>query len=213
MSKNKKIIIISSIIAVIVIIVAVLIYCMVFNYFEEDATSKVNKLYTQLQEKSVYSFSITLDEENNMYYAKNDNSAYVDTINKGNESKFIIKDGNSYLLSDDDKTYYTYKNNETELEKIILTLEKLKDMSYAKGKEQIENRQYQYEEYETVTDFSFKNISEQGKQTAKTRFYFDGNKLVYIKTIIGNEQEILKVKISDEVDENLFQIPSDYQNL
>ena len=50
-------------------------------------------------------------------------------------------------------------------------------------------------------------------QEVKTRFYFDGDKLVYIKKIIGDKQELLKVDISDNVDNNLFEIPSDYKEV
>lgn len=50
-------------------------------------------------------------------------------------------------------------------------------------------------------------------QEVKTRFYFDNNNLVYIKTIIGNKQEIFKVNISYDVDSKLFEIPSDYKEI
>ena len=39
------------------------------------------------------------------------------------------------------------------------------------------------------------------------------NKLEYIKPIVGNKQELLKVDISDDVDNNLFEIPSEYKEM
>ncbi len=58
------------------------------------------------------------------------------------------------------------------------------------------------------------DVSEIGAdKEGKTRFYFDGDKLVYIKTIIGDKQEVLKVDLSYNVDSKLFEIPSDYQEM
>lgn len=177
------------------------------NYFG------VQKLYEELKSKESYSFITTLDNNNKMYYAKQQNKAYIETIYDGSESKFIIKDGNSYLMMDDSKTYYTYKNNEIDLNKIESSLEEIKDTEYEKGKEKIKNKTYTYEEYNTVTKFVMMNNSENEGQEIKTKFYFDGNKLEYIKTIVGNKQELLKVDISDDVDNNLFEIPSEYKEM
>ena len=48
----------------------------------------------------------------------------------------------------------------------------------------------------------------------KTRFYFKGNKLVYIKTIISDDnQQLLKIDYSEKVDSGLFEIPSDYKEM
>lgn len=177
------------------------------NYFG------VQKLYEELKSKESYSFITTLDNNNKMYYAKQQNKAYIETIYDGSESKFIIKDGNSYLMMDDSKTYYTYKNNEIDLNKIESSLEEIKDTEYEKRKEKIENKTYTYEEYNTVTKFVMMDNSENEGQEIKTKFYFDGNKLEYIKTIVGNKQELLKVDISDDVDNNLFEIPSEYKEM
>lgn len=177
------------------------------NYFG------VQKLYEELKSKESYSFITTLDNNNKMYYAKQQNKAYIENIYDGSESKFIIKDGNSYLMMDDSKTYYTYKNNEIDLNKIESSLEEIKDTEHEKGKEKIENKTYTYEEYNTVTKFVMMDNSENEGQEIKTKFYFDGNKLEYIKTIVGNKQELLKVDISDDVDNNLFEIPSEYKEM
>ena len=65
----------------------------------------------------------------------------------------------------------------------------------------------------TEEDICWANSDLEEDQEVKTRFYFDGDKLVYIKTIIGDKQELLKVDISDNVDNNLFEIPSDYKEV
>ena len=54
------------------------------NYFG------VQKLYEELKSKESYSFITTLDNNNKMYYAKQQNKAYIETIYDGSKSKFII---------------------------------------------------------------------------------------------------------------------------
>lgn len=214
MDKKKKIIGISIIAIVIIAIIAVAIWYFVANQNTSADTSRVNQLYETLVAKTSYGFKTILDDNNQNYYAKENNQAYTDTIYDGNESKFIIKDGNSYLLMENSKIYYTYRNNETNLKKIELALESVKDMDYEKGEEKIDNKKYQYEEYATITSFTMKDTTEVAESAeVKTRFYFKGNQLVYIKTIIGDEQELLKVEISDKVDSRLFEIPSDYKGM
>ena len=177
----------------------------------EGSTSKVSKLYDELAEKEAYSFTTKLDENSQVYYAKKGDVAYIASSYQGDSSKMLVKDGNSYLLLEDEKVYYTYQNNETDLERILLQLEEAKEREYVEGKERIEGKEYNYEEYEGVSEFLMKeDVSTAEEQKAKTRFYFNKDQLVYIKTMIGNEQEILKVEMSDKVDDKLFEIPSEY---
>lgn len=215
MDKKKK-----AIIAVIVLIVLLVILGVVwFFVFNKNGgngqnsnnaeSSKVSKLYEILQADNSFSFELTLDDENYMYYAKSNDMAYTDTSFNGKETKYIIKDGNSYLLQDDTKTYYTYSNNQTNLNMVIRGLEEVKDLEYETGREELNNKNYSYEEYSGLTDFAMGDFTEDSGDV-KTRFYFDGDKLVYIKTIEGDKQELLKVNISNDVDQKLFQIPSDY---
>lgn len=217
MSKKKKVILIIGIVILILAIIIGMIDWMRSerkeNVVRDGSTSKVNKLYSELKEKQAYSFRTTLDEQNEVYYAKKKDAAYIDTTYQGETSKFIIKNGNSYLLSDDEKIYYTYQNNETDLEKVTIQLEEIKKNQYTEGKEKIENKDYKYEQFEGVTEFLVKDIEGIEKQATKTRFYFSGDQLVYIKTIVGDYQEILKVEISYDVDNNLFEIPSDYKEM
>jgi len=214
MDKKKKIIWITIITIIIVAAIAAVIWYFVSNQNTNSDISKIKQLYETLADKTSYSFSTVLDDNNQAYYAKENDKAYTDTTYNGSQSKFIIRDGNSYLLMDDSKVYYTYRNNETDLKKVELGLETLKDMEYEKGEEKIDNKKYQYEEYATLTSFTMRDTSEiTQSQEVKTRFYFKGDKLVYIKTMIGDKQELLKVEIKDKVDSNLFEIPSDYREM
>lgn len=217
MSKKKKITIsiIASII-VIAIIVGTIGWLIGRKEQEKEETSiaKINVLYEKLKEKKEYTFQIKLDDNHQIYYAKKDNMAYVNTIYRGNEMTMLTRDGNSYLLVEDEKIYYTYQNNEANLEKIMAQLEEVKDKNFTKGKEKIEKKEYQYEEYNEITGFFMGEVKdEQAQMEKKTRFYFDGEELVYIKTIIGEQQELLKIKLSDTVESNLFEIPDGYQGV
>ena len=211
--KTKIAVILIAIIIAILIIAGIVWYIITNNNQTANTISKINSLYENLKSRTSYSFSATLDNNNKMYYAKQEKKAYIDTIYEGASSKYIIKDGNSYLLMDDTKVYYTYKNNETNLNKIENQLESIKNLETKKGKEKLDNKSYEYEEIDGITDFVMQNKSNipQG-QEIKTRFYFDKDELVYIKTIIGNKQELLKVNISYDVDGKLFEIPSNYKN-
>ena len=219
MSKKKKIIIISVIsVIVIAIIIATVIFLINRNNSKENQTysgdTKIARLYDRLNKEKIFSFTTTIDDNNKEIYAKSSDVAFVDTIYEGEESKFVIKDGNSYLLNDKNKIYYTYQNNEMELNKVIEQLEEIKDTELVEGTENIEDKEYNYEEYSGFTSFAFKLSDEGDTENIKTRFYFDGDNLAYIKTITNNTQELLKVEISYEnIDKNLFEIPSDYREM
>ena len=95
----------------------------------------------------------------------------------------------------------------------MLQLETIKENQYTQGKEKIEGKEYPYEEYEGVAEFLMKEITTAEEETAKTRFYFMKDQLVYIKTMVGDYQEILKVEVSDEVEDKWFEIPSEYKEV
>lgn len=217
MDKRKKVIIIS-VVSIIVIALIVALAILLVNNSKNNGESSTNstkiaKLYNELSNEQSFSFTTTIDENNKEIYAKNNNTAYTDTIYDGEESKFIIRDGNSYLLRDSDKIYYTYQNNEVDLNKVLEQLNEIKDSELAEGKEEIEGKNYDYEEYSGITNFAIKLTDDNNSEDVKTRFYFDGNELVYIKTIIGNNQELLSVEISNDVDSSLFEIPEDYRGM
>ena len=217
MDKRKKVIIISVVSIIVIALIVTLVILLVNNSKNNGESStnstKIVKLYNELSNEQSFSFTTTIDENNKEIYAKNNNTAYTDTIYDGEESKFIIRDGNSYLLRDSDKIYYTYQNNEVDLNKVLEQLNEIKDSELAEGKEEIEGKNYDYEEYSGITNFAIKLTDDNNSEDVKTRFYFDGNELVYIKTIIGNNQELLSVEISNDVDSSLFKIPEDYRGM
>ena len=210
--KKKKIVLNIAIVIFVLIIIAGLIGYFASKENNKEDVARLNQLYESFKSKNSYSFTTTLDDDNKMYYATKEDKTYINTIYKGNESKFIIRDGNTYLIKDDRETYYTYNNNETDLKKIEVELNSIKNLVSNKGTEKIENKAYQYEEYEVLTTFSMMDTSDIGEtEKVKTRFYFKGDNLVYIKTIVGQKEELLKVDISYNIDEKLFEIPSNYK--
>lgn len=212
MEKKKKIILIS-VISVIVLCIIIGIVCFIFMKSKNNNSdvSKVSELYAKLVEKESYDVTITKDEKNKTYYAKQGDKAYTCDIYNGEESKFIIRDGNSYLIRESDKAYFTYNNNESSLKRVETALDEIKDLEFTTGKEKLGNKNYKYEEYKQLTELSMIFESEiEDTQEVITRFYFEKDKLAYIKTIVGDKEEILKVEIRDNVDSNLFNIPNDY---
>lgn len=209
--ENKKVIIIFIIIAIVAVCLGIISCFLLVPNTSKELSFSINELYESLKQEQAYSINLTLDENNKSLYAKQSNIAYLDDILNGVETEMLIKNGNTYLIKDEDKVYYVFKNNETNLNKIEDILEALKDKEYQTGEEKIDNKSYSYIEFNQLTDFAIMNTSNIKSDTKKTRFYFDGKDLKYIKTIAGNKEELLKVTISRDVDNKLFQIPSDYE--
>ena len=107
--------------------------------------------------------------------------------------------------------FYTYHNNEMGLRKIETELEKVKGLECVSGKETIGNKEYNYEEYNVATNFMFKFFDTLENKNVKTTFYYDGSKLAYIKTKVGDYEELLRVDISYNVNSELFEIPANYK--
>ena len=209
--ENKKVIIIFIIIAIVAVCLGIISCFLLVPNTSKELSFSINELYESLKQEQAYSINLTLDENNKSLYAKQSNIAYLDDILNGVETEMLIKNGNTYLIKDEDKVYYVFKNNETNLNKIEDILEALKDKEYQTGEEKIDNKSYSYIEFNQLTDLVIMNTSNIKSDTKKTRLYFDGKDLKYIKTIAGNKEELLKVTISRDVDNKLFQIPSDYE--
>lgn len=210
MQKKKKMIIIIVAIVVVALIVLGVILANKSNKVTSNtkAETKVSTLYNKIKNTDTYSFKFTADDNSKVFYAKSGEKAYMDTKYNGSETKYIIKDGNSYLIKDSDKRYYTYTNNNIDLDLVSETLADLINLEHNDGKEDIDGKSYNYEEYSVLTNIAISDFS--NETNIKTRLYFKGKDLVYIKTISDRKQELLKVDMSTKVENNLFEIPSDY---
>ena len=86
----------------------------------------------------------------------------------------------------------------------IFSVEDLNAMSeahYTTGKEAVDGTEYDYEEFKD---------EETG---VSDKYYFSGEDLIYIKTTNENgEEDVMKViKLSSEVDDNIFNVPEGYE--
>ena len=100
MNKKKKIIIISVIsIIVLALIIGIAIFLINRHNSEESQSysgdTRIARLYDRLNKEKMFSFTTTIDDNNKEIYAKTSDAAYIDTTYEGEESKFVIKDGNS----------------------------------------------------------------------------------------------------------------------
>ena len=210
MDKKKKIILISVISLVIVLIIIGIIAYVIGNN-KKGKLSKVMEFHNMLKEKNEYKCIMKVDDEHEMFYAKKDGKAYIKTKYGENTIENIVRDGNTYFIKRDEECYYTYKNNEIELNKIELALKELENSEYTKGKEKIGNTKYSFEEYKIAIPLTMLDLSTDDVEDFTTRLYFKGKDLKYIKTAKDGKQELLKMEFSNDVDNKLFEIPSNFE--
>lgn len=217
-NKLKKPMIIIGIIILVVVIIGVIIFALSSknktNKTEQTESVEIQKNYEKIANSKEITFTITLDENNKETIVIKDGQAYKETTRNGVTYKYIVNGNDTYFVDDSNKTYYTYKNNTEISTEIQQKLSKLKEMSSNTGKEKVKGKNYQYEEFEKYQDFLINNkIAATDLTKAKTRIYYDNDKIVYIKTIAGDEEELLKVDISyGTVKNDYFNIPSEYKD-
>ena len=131
--------------------------------------------------------------------------------NDGEKVTTLVKNNTEYLISHDQREYYTYEGKEVD-ETIVIDM--LKDLKKADstGKETINGKKYKYEEYKGFEGFMTSTGLETDDENVSTRFYFKGKELAYIKTLVeGEDDELLETKITYSAPDEMFEIPSDYQ--
>ena len=217
--KKKNIIIISSIIGV--IILASVIGVIILNNSKESSNtenengeivSKLTQIYDKLNQAQSYTFKTTLNDQNSFSVSKQGESALAESYDESEKDSYLVKGEDTYLLVEDTKKYYTYKNNTTYLSKVTNDMEEILNKEFTAGKEKIDNKEYYYEEFNEVYPFIINYKKSIDESTTKTRLYFEGDNLKYIKTYVGDVQQLLKVDISyDGIDNNKFDIPKDYE--
>ena len=111
-----------------------------------------------------------------------------------------------------EKEYYLYDSNEIDADIIKNGLNGIDEESYTRGQEKINGKNYYYEEYNDISTFFIWSKYDEEKEI-KTRFYFNNGKIVYIKTISEDTEELLKIEFSDNVDDSVFEIPNDYAEM
>ena len=212
MDNKKKIIIILICVVIALIIIGVAIYFTVKNVSTSSDEKKLAKVYEKMMENETYSFSLTLDDNNKTVISRKGNMANIDIYSDGNHTTNLIKDGNTILLMYNTQKYYTYQNNEIQLTELSNELDRIiQSGEPQKGEEEIDGRNYKYEEYQGVSYFLLNSDTTVSRESTTTRFYFKGNDLKYIKTIMGEESELVKVDVSYNVKDDIFEIPENFQ--
>lgn len=198
------------VIAIILIIAVVIVISKIIGGKDEDK-KKLEDLYNELNASQSYLFEIEQSDDNKTIMAKKGNKTIIDQYSKDSHTTTIVKDNNTYLVLHDREEYYVYEQNN--IEQSILTdgLSEIIEKTCTEGTEKINGKKYSYEEYSGSTMFMVSSTLDTNEEDIKTRFYFDkDDHLAYIQTINGVSQELLKIKLETEVDDSIFEIPSNY---
>ena len=203
---NKK-----KVIIVVAIIVAIIIGIVAFVVLSAGGKDKVRKTYQKLSESKEYLFEMNDTGEYEIKIAKKDGQTCIDMNNGDEKVTTLVKNNSTYVISHSQKEYRVYNADVAGETVVTDMLGTLRESEYSTGSEKVNGKNYNYEEYSGFAGFMTSTSMELDESKAKTRFYFEGNNLVYIKTIPENgEEELLQVKISYSVPDELFEIPSDY---
>ena len=212
MSKKKKIIIISICAIIAIVILGMSIYFATKKVEEVSNEIKLSKLYEKMMQNETYSINFKLNDDNQYTVSRKGDVANVDTYSNGTHTTDIVRDGNTYLLMYSTQKYYTYENNESELNELPNQLNEIaQSQEPTKGEEEINGEKYKYEEYKGVSYFLIDFENELSEEETNTKFYFDGDELKYIRTIMGDDSELIQVDESFTVDNSLFEIPDGFE--
>lgn len=182
---------------------------------ETNGKSKTYNTFNKIKKDFVISMEGKADfgegeEEMSLTMAVKGQNICMDIEADGERATIIYKDNITYVISHEEKMYMAMEGKDEDSfdmdDMPIFSEEELKELEtadYTTGKETIDGKEYDYEEYKY-----------EGDGTTE-RYYFSGNDLKYIKsTSEDGEVELMKVnKISADVDDSLFAIPSDYQKI
>lgn len=208
MKKNKAKIFFG--LLIIILIISIIVAIM------QNNNDRTIKMYDSIINKEDYCF--TMEEKNKdinykLTVAKKASYKCIDVKSNEEHTTTLIKDDIAYYIMHDRQEYYLYDSKEIEADILIDDLKELDQKEYKIGHEKINGKDYYYEEFEDITEFIMWIEYDEDEEKVKTRFYFEGNNIKYIKNITQDEEELIKVELSNKVDEELFEIPKEYAEL
>ena len=213
MKKNKGI---NLILVILVIIGIIFVISKIINNKSSDE-QKLVKIYENLKGIQSYCFQMERNNNNKIIMAQKGDKTIIDQYSKEGENSTqshtttLIKDNNTYLILHDRKEYYVYEENNVDQTILLDGIKEIMNKDFSIGNEKVRGKKYNYEEYNGSSIFMISNTLNIDENEVKTRFYFDKkDNLVYIKTINGEDTELLKINITQDVDDSIFDIPSDY---
>lgn len=210
---NKKTIIITAITLAVIILVGIITFVITGSKEKNSSNDKIVNINEKLA-KNEYTITQKTDKVETTIVRK-DNNAYKEEKKENMTNKYYTKDGDTYELSEENKKLYKYADSNQMLYDFTSELEDLENIKFTTGKEQINGKEYNYQEYGDYDSFLINldllenEIEEDEIEETKTRLYFSGKKLKYIKTIIGDKEELIEVDISYKANENILELPSD----
>lgn len=213
---NKKILAI--IIPIAILAISIIIAVIINN---QPKTSKLSNIYEKMIENQTYTFTrYDIEEKNKIITSRKKDKTLIDMYNSGEHLSTLILEGDTYLIFHENEEYFVYANNNKDEEILTNELAEITKLEYTTGKEKIYGKTYKYEEYQGVSNFLIYSENNIDINTIKTRFYFKGKELAYLKTIYEtvNEEtgerkqveELQNIKIEYEVQDNVFNIPENY---
>lgn len=208
MDKKSISIDIKKVILFIILIVLIIVVVQVIRS-KTGTKEHLKELYSNLEKSQEYQFSMD-DGQNKTVISKKGSSTAIDMYIGEEHTTTLVKDQNTYQILHDRKEYYTYEGNSADEQILLDELEPIVNTEHKNGKEKIQGKNYEYEEFEGIS--TFMNYTGLGINTEniKTRFYFKGKNLKFIKTIYDGEETLQKIDISYKVSQDLFEIPKDY---
>lgn len=204
---------------VFLILALILVLSLVF-LLKCEKKDRTKYMYKKICNTDNYTFTIEegVSSDNKFIISKMGENKSLDLTSEGEHTTTLVKDGYAYFIMHQKEEYYLFENEDmSEIEANILEndLDIIQDSSYLTGNEKIYGKTYYYEEYENIDSFVMQGISME--EDTKLRFYFDGDKIAFIKTIIDEEEEkreeLLKIDLKFSADEELFEIPNNYAEL
>ena len=206
--KKKKI---KKIILVVLIAIVLGVSILKLTKGKEEDIKRLENLYNELNTSQTYLFEMQESDEDKTIMAKKGDKTIIDDYTEESHTTTIVKDNNTYLVLHDREEYYVYEQNNVEQSILTDGLQDVVNKEFITGTEKVKGKKYSYEEYQGSTMFMDASSLDVNEEDIKTRFYFDNdNNLVYIRTIKGVNQELLKINIQKDVDDSIFEIPSTY---
>lgn len=203
-------------IAIICGIIILLIIALIL-IFKGEAKDRVKNMLSKIQNSQNYTFTMeekTSDIDYKVSMAQRNKDISIDMYSDEEHTTTLVLENESYYIMHNDKEYYDFGDEKVDSDLVIGSLENISKNEYISGKETIFGTTYYYEEFnnEDMDFLIYANINE--SSAVKTRFYFKGNEICYIKNIInsedGNQEELIKTSLIYKADDKLFEIPEDY---
>ena len=184
---------------------------MMSDSLELAAGNKMKTILEKLTTSSDYIFTEEKNETEKTIMAKKGDKTLIDQYFEGVHRTTIVENDSTCFILHDREEYYIYNNNNIEQKILEDGIKELLEKEYITGDEKIFGKKYAYEEYSGSSVFLLNSIRDVEEENIKTRLYFDKNDdLKYIKTIFGEDEELLNIDIKYEVDDSIFEIPSNY---